>query len=246
MVESIVNDSLCGDVSIRNFDIGIYRALDYVIIRSRAYVPLSKASGVEPPLFDENHDVDSEIGMPMPGFPIIFANPGDSVQRYNLPCFRITREDPSPALERWMGLHLKSRNPASGATPVQVDYQAGRVLNGYDKYQEQDGAFPYDIPYTVTCEAVGTSARTNAQVMLVFLMKKFKPYSVIEVEDSLGAMRKYNVFVEGPSELSEVSDIRDRSIIHAMSLRVSGELDLSDPREVVAISSKPTFNTNVK
>jgi len=216
-----------------------------MLVDDRPYVPLDKVPGVAPPLFDENHKNEAEVGLPMPGIPIIISNPGDSVQRYNLPCFRITREDPSPALERWMSLHLKYRAPAPGETEITVKV-GNREFKGYNKYEQQQGAWPFDIPYTVTCEGVGIKARTNAQTMLLHLMKAFPPYAVLSVEDSIGDMRKYNVFVEGPSELSQVADIRDRMIIHALSLRVSGELDLSDPVIVQAITSGADIRSHLK
>lgn len=244
-METIVDKVQTGDVFLREFDIGVYASLDNFLVGDKPYVPLAKVPSVRPPLFDENHKNKSEVGKPMPGIPIIISNPGDSVQRYNLPCFRLTREDPSPALERWMSIHLKHRTPSSDATEITV-ILGGKEIKGYDKYEEQKGSWPFDIPYTVTCEAAGLSARTNAQTMLKHLMKGFEPYSVLTVIDSFGVTRKYNMFVEGPSELSEVSDIRDRVIIHAMSVRISGELDLSDPKVVRAITSKAEVRTHMK
>jgi len=244
-MNSIVSTERLGDVFLRNFDEGIYRSLQYVLHSNRAYVPLSKVRGVDPPLFDETHKIKDEVGKPMPGIPIIMANPDDAVQRYNVPCFRITREDPSPALERWMSLNLKYRAPADGATEITVQI-GGETITGYDKYEQQAGAWPYDIPYTVTCEGAGIQARTNAHIMLMHLMRAFHPHAVLTINDLAGEERKYEIFVEGPSELSQVSDIRDRTIIHAMSLRVSAELDLSDPKIVQAVTSPANVRTHQK
>ena len=241
---SIVGDERKGDVYIREFDKGVFDQMGAVLIGDYVYIPLSKVPGVKPPLFSEDHGIPEEIGTPMPGLPVIFKDPDDSVQRYDLPCVRIAREDPSPALERWMSLHKKYRCPAAGAQQVQVKYNNRITLNGYDKYEEQEGAWPYDIPYTVTAEAAGISARTDAQVILKHLHKRFPPYATIPVVDSLGQTRIYNVFVEGPSDLSSVADIRDRGIIYALSLRVSGEYDLADPKVKKVVTAKPTINTH--
>ena len=139
----------------------------------------------------------------------------------------------------------KYRAPAPGASEVTVEY-GSMELTGYDKYEMQPAAWPYDIPYTITVEANGERARTNAQVMLRHCMSIFGPYGIVTVYDEDGAERKYNVFGEGPSDLSSVSDVRDRTIIYALSLRVAGELDVQTETEHRAVTSVPTFNTHFK
>lgn len=234
-MSTIVSTALGGDVFMRDFDLGFFSTIGAGVVGDRVFVPSSKIPGVKVPLYDENHGNPDEVGKNMPGFPVIFGNPSDDIQRYNLPSFRILREDPSPALERWMSVHLKTRGPAPGANPVQVQY-GGRTIDGYDKYVEQEGSWPYDIPYTLTVGSAGLSARTEAQALLKYIMKIFKPYSILNVVDSLGEDRKYHAFVEGPTELSEIADIRNRSIIYALSIRVSAEYDLADPYEITPIT----------
>ena len=137
---SIVGTERIGDVYLWEFDKGIFDQLQTILIGDHVYLPLSKVPGMKAPLFDENHGVPEEVGKEMPGIPVLFANPDDSIQRYDVPCVRIVREDPSPALERWMSLHLKYKGPAPGAQPVQVQYNNALTLNGFDKYEEQAGA----------------------------------------------------------------------------------------------------------
>ena len=242
-MNSIVGNERCGDVYLFDFDKGIFDQLKTVIIGDRVYLPKEYVYPVPVPLFDEECGMEDQVGKSMPGIPIIFVNPDESVQNYNLPCIRITREDPSPALERWMSKHLKYKCPAPGAVPIQVVHGA-TTMDGWDKYEEQEGAWPYDIPYTITVEASGENARTYAQVLLKYVHKKFPPYVTIPVGDSLGKTRTYTVFVEGPSDLSQVADIRDRSIIYALSLRVSAEFDLSDATTGEAVTEKPTIRTH--
>lgn len=237
----IIADRLVGDVFLREFDLGVFNTLECFDQNGHVFISSSKIPGVKVPRFDEHHNVKEEIGKPMPGIPVIFVNPDDSMQHYNIPCIRITREDISPALERWMSLHLKSRGPAPGAREITVRY-GGRILHGYDKYEEQDGSWPFDISYTVTCESSGLAARTESNLLIRYVMKKFPPYGVLKVIDSNGDERKYNVFVEGPSELGIIADIRDRGMIMALSVRVEAELDLSDPR-VVTVVTEPIVRT---
>jgi hypothetical protein len=236
---SMIRNEQVGDVWLRDFDLGIAKTLGCVEIGQRFYLPLDKAPGVEPPLFTEFYGDEDQVGQPMPGIPLIYANPASAVQRYTLPCIRLRREDPSPALERWMSLHYKYRRPAPGFPEIEVQY-GSRTAKGYARYEEQEGGYPYDIPYTLTSEGVGKGARTKAHTLLHHCMKKFAPHSIVKVVDSLGRERKYNVFVEGPSDLSIAADIRDRTIILALSLRVQAELDLRDPALKPSVSQKPT------
>jgi hypothetical protein len=251
---TIVNNTPMGDAFVRDFDDGMYTSLESFEQFGHRFVPTNKIStlalrmnikpplNIKPPMWCENHNTTAEIGTRMPGFPIIWGNPDDSVQRYNIPCFRIKREDPSPALERRRSIHLKSRSPAPGAQPLTVTLRDGTTIEGYDSYEEQYGAWPYDIPYTLTCEAAGTAARAICTVMLKYMMMKFPPYAVLTIKDSLEEERKYNCFVEGPSNLSDVADIRDRVIIEALSIRVSAEYDLEDFRTVKVVKAVPSYN----
>lgn len=237
----MIRDQQVGDVFLRNFDMGIAMTLGCVEIGQRLYLPLEKAPGVEPPLHTEFYGDATQIGKPMPGIPLIYANPAGAVQRHTLPCLRLRREDPTPALERWMSKHYKYRRPAPGLLPITVQYRK-RQLTGYAKYEQQEGSYPYDIPYTLTCEAVGKGARTKAHTMLQYCMKIFGPHGKVKVVDSLGDERQYWVFGEGPSDLSMAADIQDRTIIFALSLRVQGELDLRDPELVQAVTSEPALS----
>jgi hypothetical protein len=118
-------------------------------------------------------------------------------------------------------------------------------LQGYGKYEEQEGSYPYDIPYTLTMEAVGLGARTKGHTLLLHCMRIFGPHGKVRVVDSLGRERKYWVFGEGPSELTSIADIRDRTIVYALSLRVQAELDLRLPEVRQAMTSEPVVNSHL-
>jgi len=238
---SMIRNEQVGDVFLREFDLGMVLTLGAVEIGQRYYLPTEKVPGVKPPKFSEFYGNTSEVGQTMPGIPIIYANPSTAVQRYLLPCIRIRREDPSPALERWLSIHYKYRRPAPGEPEIDVQYRK-RTLTGYKKYEQQEGGYTYDIPYTITVEAAGKGARTKAHVMLLHCMRIFGPHGTVRVVDSLGNERKYWVFGEGPSDLSVATDIRDRTIIYALSLRVQAELDLRLPVTNRAMTSEPTIN----
>jgi len=249
---ALVGTERIGDYFLDSFDMGIVMTLGgekigkYYFVRKEKITLMPGVPQLLLPLYTEAHGIPSEVGMRMPGIPIIWKNPDPSFMRYVLPCFRISREDPSPALERWNSLHLKHKGPAPDATPIQVQY-GNTVLNGYDKYEEQNGAWPYDIPYTLTIEASGKSAELHVQAMLKYAMKIFEPYSVLDVPNSFGEIGKFNMFVEGPSDLGMVADIADSSKIYALSIRVSGNFDLSDIQTLdKTVTSKPQINVNRK
>lgn len=239
----MIRNQQVGDVFLRDFDLGISNTLGCIEIGQRLYLSLDKLPGIEAPLFTEFYGDVEEQGQPMPGIPLIYANPSSGVQRYTMPCIRLRREDPSPALERWMSFHYKYRRPAPGFPEINVQYRT-RTLTGHAKYEQQEGSYPYDIPYTLTVESAGKGAMTKAHTMLQYCMKKFPPHAGLNVIDSLGNGRVYQVFVEGPSNLGVANDIRDRAIIFALSLRVQGELDLKDPELRQAVTSEPTFNVS--
>lgn len=242
---SRIRNERIGDIFLRHYDRGMLTSLGATLIGNQYFLPLSLVPGVLPPLYTEFADDDVTVGDPMPGIPVIFTNAGDAVERYVIPCIRIRREDPSPALERWGSLQDKYRAPAPGEEEITVEYR-GQEISGYSKYEMQPAAWPYDIPYTLTVEANGERARTHAQLMLRHCMGVFGPYGIVTVYDENGVERKYNVYGEGPSDLSVVADIRDRTIIYALSLRVAGELDVQAETEHQAVTSQPTVNTHFK
>lgn len=235
-----IRNERIGDVFLREFDEGVYRTLESELIGGKYYISTSKVPGVVPPLFSEFTGLTADIGQQMPGIPLIFGNPSTAIKRYLIPCIRVRREDPSPALERWHSEHLKYRAPADGESEIIVDYR-GVEIKGYGKYVEQEAAKTADIPYTITVESAGKAARTHAQVLIKHCMKVFWPHGKLRVVDTLGRERLYTVHGEGPSELTSASDIRDRIVIYALSIRVQGELDLADPREIVPVTSEPNI-----
>ena len=227
-----------GNIFIRDFDLGIVEYLGgteysgnyYFLDPNKIISAYSGENGPSPilipPLFPDDHGIPSEVGKQMPGIPIIFENPNE-IGRYVLPSIRIAPEDLSPALERMNGYHLKYKCPAPGANPLTVPMgNSGATVDGYDKYESQEGARPYDIPYTIHLGATGNAARTNANAMLKYAMTLFQPNGSLEVYDTLGDKRWYTFFTEGPSSLSIIGDIGDRAIINSLSVRVLGELDV--------------------
>jgi hypothetical protein len=239
---SRIRNSRIGDVFLRDFDTGVMKTLDGVIFGTRYYIPTSLLPGVVPPLFTEFTADPSLKGQKMPGIPASM-NESSDVLRYLIPGIRITREDPSPALERRHSHVVKYRAPADGAQELTIQY-GNREKTGYTAYEEQEEGTPTDLSYTIYVEAGGKGAKTHAHTMLKHCMSKFWPEGKVYVLDTEGRTRGYWVHTEGPSGLSSVSDIRDRTIIYALSLRVQGELDVRMAKTQKTVTSPP--NTNVR
>lgn len=223
------NTKILGDVFYREFDEGIITTLGGEIIGDRYYLPQSLFPGIQPPLFSEFTGNTGDIGTHMPGIPFSMGEPSEVV-RHLIPCVHIKREDPSPALERQHGFRVKYRAPAPGAQPVSVNYR-GKTVNGYTSYQEQEDGIPTDLSYTIMVEANGKSAKTNAHKLLKHCMNFFYPRGKLYLVDSEGRTRSYWVHTEGPSELTAIADIRDRTIIYALTCRVMAEIDVREPYE---------------
>lgn len=230
-----IQNEILGDVFFRDFDLGMVKTLQGQLIGHRYYLPRTLFPSIVPPLFSEFTGTDSDIGTEMPGIPLSIGESSEVV-RYLVPCVHIKREDPSPALERQHGYRVKYRAPSPGAQESTVTYN-GQEYTGYTAYQEQEDGIPTDISYTVFCHSAGKSAKTNAHLLLKHCMKYFWPRGKVFVDDSEGRTRSYWVHSEGPSDLSSVSDIRDRTIIYALSCRVVAEIDVRDPYEQVPVTS---------
>jgi hypothetical protein len=243
---ALIRNEKLGDVFLREFDEGMAKSLGAQKIGGDYYLPVSSVSGVRAPIWTEYAPNAADVGTKMPGIPLIFGNPDDAHQRYVISCIRLRREDPSPALERWGSCHDKYKIPAPGATKSTVQYGGQRSKTGYDKYETKPEGKPYDIPYTLTVEASGDKARSQAQLLIRYCMGKFGAHGKVTVYDSEGAKRVYWVFGEGPSELTAVGDIRERTVIHALSLRVSGVLDVEEGQVSPATTSEPQLSFGQK
>ena len=81
-----------------------------------------------------------------------------------------------------------------------------------------------------------------AQTMAKYMMQRFKPRNdYVEVVDSLGDTRRYEMSAEGPSSLREVVDVLERVSGFALSVMVLGELDQDEP-----ILQKPVLSGKIR
>jgi hypothetical protein len=231
-----------GQVGLRNFDQGIVQTLRGEEVDGNYYIMDEGMFSEEPP-------------PGQPGIPITFAFPDDNYEHWRFPCIVIRRDDLSPAMNRWHPGMTTSRGPAQGALPLEVTIPTGgltsTVAQGFDRYEVAQQATPFDITYTISVMAryrgygnkqqigkavSGTaSPKTQANRLLDYVLRAYPPYGAIWVQDSLGDWRTYSAFMEATSHLDQVSEVADRMIGFAVTVRVEAELDLADPRVQTAV-----------
>jgi hypothetical protein len=160
--------------------------------------------------------------------PVIFKNPFAPFEDKIIPSFLIRRLDATPAMNRWHSVGATQyRTPSDNAIFESATLLNGTVVSGWSEYEQLPQAMPFDINYSITAYA---RYERDAIPMLRKLLSVYKPYSRILVKDSLNTIRTYTVFNDsGFSDDSELVDVTDRTRAYTVSIKIEGELDLSDP-----------------
>jgi len=239
-----------GSVNLRSFDEGVVVTLGGVVVNDNYVIPLSKLYSVQSAPGDES------------GVPIVFAFPDDNYEHWRFPCIVVRRDDIAPAMSRWHPGTVVYRGPAQGAVPLAATFPTGngtsRVVQGWDRYEQQQQAIPYDLTYTISILAryrgfgntqpIGQPVRgaaspvTQANRLLTHCLQLFQPYGSVFVRDSSDEWRTYEAFLEAISHLDQVGEVADRMIGFALTLRVEAELDLNDPVTYHAVTGTPALS----
>ena len=215
-----------GSVFIRNFDHGIVEWLGGTVVDMDANNPQNKRRG---------YAVNVPAAVP-PLVPIIFNSPEQIYEGKIYPSFHISRDSIEPALQRWHS--VKQLEYAAGVSGFE---EVIGGVSGFSKIETKVQAWPFDLFYTISCYA---RYEHEAIPMLKTILRVFKPYSMINVIDTLGQVRTYTTFAEsGVQDIGEFADVADRLKAYSVAVRVEGELDLDDPviRDTV---SQVTNNLN--
>ena len=246
----VLGFSRTGTVGLRSFDQGVVETLG-AIPYGDFY--LLNIPGVEGP-----PGIPAPPGLSNP-VPITFAFPEAVLDRFRIPIVLVKRESIEPSLNRWEPGSQQYITPSKAAKQVSVT-QGNTTKTGWDKYEYLLQAVPFDITYTVS--VIGRYRGTNipgqrsvgipppnpvmsySNTILNFVMKTYQPYCEVRVKDSVGDVRGYEAFCEGPSHLDEVSEVVERVIGFALTLRVEAELDLNDEYFGNSVTQNPTLNMN--
>lgn len=197
-----------GEVWIRDFDIGIFNAIGASV--------------------DLSNDCDPTYALNVVGasetkVPVFFNQPEMIYKKRHAPSILVQRDDFTPALQRWMGVgQLEYSAGVSG-----TEYVMTNGVSGYLQWVRKPQAMPYDFIYTITCF---DKTERNVQTIVRQVLKSLPPVGKIFVTDSLGLLRSYEARSEGPiPSPREISDAVNRFVSYTISVRVDGEIDLTDP-----------------
>jgi hypothetical protein len=226
-----------GFVNLRSFDEGVVETLGATIDEELQnyflHLPIVETVGFDPPESSPFYrgPVDPRPGLP--GIPVTFSYPEDVFEKYSIPVVLVRREGIDPAMQRWHPGALQYRTPGRGALPTGYrPTPASEVKYGFDRAEQVDQAAPFDLSYTINVVARNRGApgiRNQANRILDHVLRIYQPYCEVRLRDSIGDARTYEAFMDGVSPLDEVADVTDRVIGFAVSLRIEGELDLTDP-----------------
>lgn len=233
MRKKVLGISRTGYVTLRDFDCGVVETMGSVVVNENYWLTVP---GIDPP-------------PGVPGIFVTFANPEPEYEKYRIPMVLVRRSDISPAMQRWHPGLGQYRVPAPEALPVTVQLRNGTTVSGYDRYEETQQACPFDISYDIEITARhrgDAGVRNQANLILAHLLKVYPPYCRVLLKDSIGDVRSYDAFMESMAVLDEVVDVADRQIGFSMSLRVEGELDVSDPEVTTVVTSPANVRMHMR
>lgn len=238
--ERTLGNSQTGIVNLRSFDEGVVTTLKAVLDPELQQYFLhirDVDDDIIPSSEFHRGPVDPRPGLP--AIPVSFASPEDVFNKYSIPMIFVRRESQDPALERWHPGSLQYRAPPRGALPIEVG-----GVTGFTVMEETQQAVPFDFSYSVNILARNRGApgiRNQVNRILDYVLRIYQPYCKVFVKDSVGDLRSYDGFMESISNLDEVAGVTDRVVGFAVSLRISGELDLNDPYVQKTVTQAPTF-----
>lgn len=208
----VLNNEPTGDVFIRNFDEGIVKTLGAV---ARIDTLPSLNRRINGYWLDETFTDPTAV-------PVIFNNPEQIFEHKIYPSYHVARSNIEPALHRWHSVKQLEYIAGVSGTETVVD-----GVSGFTSVETKAQAWPVDIYYAISCYA---RYEHEAVPMAKRILSVYKPYSKIELTDSLGESRSYTVFAEtGLQDIGEVVSVADRLKAYSLDLRVEAELDLQDP-----------------
>jgi len=214
-----------GEVHLRDFDRGVVETMGGVIVDGKYYLV----------------DVPGVLAPPgMPGVPINFSFPEDTQDVYVFPMIVVTRQDISPAMNRYHPGTQQYRVPAKGARPVEVKrYPNEAALKGWNRMAERPAAIYYDIMYQVMVLGYrrGTPARGNANALLEYFLAAYQPYTGVYVIDSIGDRRLYFATTDAASPMDDAAVVGERIIGWSISMNVEAELDLNPELTYTTVQS---------
>lgn len=207
----IVNTQRVGSIFVRNFDQGVVDALKP---RVGTYVDAEGTSR-------KGYLVD--IKNVATDIPLIMSQPEPEFETSVIPSIVVRREDPSFAANRWHSL----------ADAYRYGFE---MSPGKRRVEIRSVDWPHDMNYTIEVLA---RLKGQANEMLRYVLRIFKPLGKIWVLDELGKSRSYEAFMEGIANIDELTDEEDKHSGFAITVRIEGELTLDDEFDDPAAGDTP-------
>lgn len=160
---------------------------------------------------------------------VFFSQPEQIFRLKIYPFITINRDEMTPSTTRYMGVEqMDYRKGVSGTQATAFGKQ------GFTEYENKLSAQPYDFVYTIS---IFDRYEAGAQAILHRVLKLFPPIGRLNVIDSLGVSRSYDAYMEGGVvSLQEAIDPVTRVRGYAITLRVEGEIDLTEPYTTGAVT----------
>lgn len=217
--------TILGTVGLRDWDEGCMKTLGAEIVYYEEYGDTRGIYACSVPGLDSGFsDINGMV-------PCQFQDPEDVYQRFRLPCFQFKRNDLTPAFDRkpWYG--WSARAPSKDA--IQITLPDGTI--GYNKYDNQWRANPFDIQYDCMLMARRTQ---DMYLMLQYALRHFiPPWFIFKIVDSKGSVREYDAGDLSFSNITDLIDIAERMVGYSISFTVRGEIDIHDDMEETAMIS---------
>lgn len=205
-----------GQVFIEDFDLGVVKTLGASIDPNSSADEASFVLPV-PGLKEDGQRVDTQGNILVP---VTFAHPESYMNIWTLPGIFIRREAIEPDLLRYSQELEGFRVPAPQAVTTEID---GSV--GPNEVLSRVRAEAYNFVYVVDMVA---RYRTDANALLRTVLPRFKQHKAILVRDSKGDLNEYSSFLESVDQIDEILGVTLKHHGYALTLRVVGELDLSE------------------
>ncbi len=226
-----------GFVDLRAFDEGVVETLGATIDleQQNYFLKLDPVEtvGFDPIVGSPFHKGAVAPRPGLPGIPITFSYPEEVFENYSIPVLWVERVGFDPAMQRWHPGMLQYRTSGRGALPSRYAPESTSIdRSGFDRVEQIDQAVPFDISYSLNVVTRNRGAGGNSQGgnrLLRHVLGIYPPYCAVWLKDSIGDVRSYEAFMEGVSPLDDVAEVADRVIGFSVSLRIEGELDLTDP-----------------
>lgn len=224
--------TIFGTLSIRDWDRGCYLTLETEVVMYTVDGAQRGQHVIDVPGLDSGlTQFDGKV-------PVFFDSPEDVYQNFVLPCVVFKQNDMTPAFDRQPWYTWLGRAPAKGATEITLP----DGTKGYDRYENQWRATPFDISYDCT---LMTRRKQEANLVLMYALRRFiPPWFIFKVIDNLGDVREYDAGDMSISNVSELVDIAERMAGWTISFTVRGEIDIHDDHEEPAMID-PQIRTQI-